>query len=83
MALWFLVEKCAVLCSYLVLRIKCGNSDQGELVYWVSKKYGASVVKELNAACRAGKYREELWQELTDHSVAELGAEWKGSKGQL
>jgi len=49
---------------------------------WVSKKYGDSVIKKIDAACRAGWYREDLWQELTGRSVADLGAEWKRSKGQ-
>ena len=50
---------------------------------WVSRKYGVSVIKKVDAACRAGNYREELWQELTGRSAADLGAEWKTSKGQV
>jgi len=50
---------------------------------WVAKRFGIDVVKKLNAACRAGRYRDEIWQELTGRSVVELGAEWKASKGQV
>jgi hypothetical protein len=34
-------------------------------------------VQKLNAAGRAGKYREELWKEVTGKSIQELGDEWK------
>ena len=50
---------------------------------WVSKKHGSSVIKKLNTECRAGRYREGLWQELTGRSAADLGAEWKASKGKV
>ena len=30
MALWFLAKKCDVLRRYRILRILCGNSDQGK-----------------------------------------------------
>ncbi|HTH47947.1 MAG TPA: basic secretory protein-like protein [Candidatus Limnocylindria bacterium] len=44
---------------------------------WVSTQYDPAIVQKLNAAGRAGKYREELWKEATGKTVQELGAEWK------
>ena len=44
---------------------------------WVTTTYDPQIVPKLNAAARAGKYREELWQETTGKTVQELGDEWK------
>jgi hypothetical protein len=44
---------------------------------WVSETHGRDVVPKLNAAIREGRYREELWKELTGQTVQELGDRWK------
>lgn len=44
---------------------------------WVTQEYGPRVYRELNAAMREGRYREELWKELTGHTPPELGEAWK------
>lgn len=44
---------------------------------WVVTKYDPAIVQKLNAAGRAGTYREELWKEATGKTVQELGDEWK------
>ncbi|MCC6235151.1 MAG: hypothetical protein IT580_21080 [Verrucomicrobiales bacterium] len=44
---------------------------------WVTTEYGPQVVRELNAAMREGRYRDELWPELTGRAAAELGEAWK------
>jgi Peptidase of plants and bacteria len=46
---------------------------------WVTENYDKDIVPKLNAAMRKGEYREELWQQRTGKSAAELGAEWKAS----
>ena len=46
---------------------------------WARSTYADTLVVDLNAACRAGEYRPELWVDLTGHTVEELGAEWKQS----
>jgi hypothetical protein len=38
-----------------------------------------SLITKLNAACRQGKYTDELWQEWTDKTLNELSEEWKTS----
>lgn len=48
---------------------------------WAQGKYDPELVVKLNAACREGKYRAEVWKELTGKDVEELGQEWKESLG--
>lgn len=35
------------------------------------------LITKLNAACRQGKYTDEIWKELTGKPLAELDDEWK------
>lgn len=51
---------------------------------WVARTYGLDVLKEVNAACRARRYRDTLWQELTGATLGELDGAWKdqGKKGE-
>ena len=46
---------------------------------YVIENYGKDkhVLARVNAACRQGKYTDELWQELTGKSLEELNEEWK------
>ena len=46
---------------------------------FVIENYGQdkNVLARVNAACREGKYTDELWQELTGKSLQELDHEWK------
>jgi hypothetical protein len=48
---------------------------------YVVEKYGAnkSVITKVNAACRQGKYTDDLWQELTGKSLVALNDEWKAA----
>lgn len=46
---------------------------------FVTDKYDARIVNKLNAIMRAGKYKAEVWKELTGKSVEELGREWQKS----
>ena len=46
---------------------------------FVTEKYDTNLVRKLNAAMREGKYKVELWKELTGKTVEELGQEWKKS----
>jgi hypothetical protein len=46
---------------------------------WVSETHDKDLVKDLNAACREGKYTQEFWTEHTKKTLAELGEEWKKS----
>lgn len=39
---------------------------------WVEKQHASGLVVKLNAALRAGKFREELWKEITGKTVDEL-----------
>ena len=36
-------------------------------------------MRKLNAEMRMGRYKEELWKELTGHTVQELAEEWKAA----
>lgn len=44
---------------------------------WVTQKYDADLVPQLNAAARAGRYTPALWTQYTGHTVQALGSEWK------
>ncbi|OQC21771.1 MAG: Plant Basic Secretory Protein [Planctomycetes bacterium ADurb.Bin069] len=46
---------------------------------WVARKHAPDIVKNLNAALREGRYREDLWKEYTGRTLEELGAAWKES----
>ena len=37
------------------------------------------VLTRVNAACREGKYTDEIWNELTGKSIQELNDEWKAA----
>src|SRR5208337_4346445 len=38
-----------------------------------------NLITKVNAACREGKYTDDLWKELTGKSLAELNDEWKAT----
>jgi hypothetical protein len=46
---------------------------------YVTEKYDPQLVKKLNAAMREGKYKPDVWKELTGKTVEELGREWQQS----
>ncbi len=48
---------------------------------YVVEKYDQekTLIANVNAACREGKYTDALWKELTGKSLAELNDEWKAS----
>jgi len=84
---WYLFEGAGDACEFsdwnsADVRYDGSYRYTANFLNWVSKKYGAHVIKKLDAACRAGSYRDDLWQELTGRSAADLGSEWKNSKGQ-
>jgi hypothetical protein len=51
----------------------------GHFLNWAQEKYDKDLVVQLNAACRQGKYSEDLWKQYTGKTLEELGAEWKES----
>ena len=51
----------------------------GHFLNWAQNKYDKDLVVKLNAACRQGKFSEDLWKQYTGKTVEELGAEWKES----
>jgi len=38
-----------------------------------------TLIQKVNAACREGKYSDDLWKELTGKTLAELNDEWKAA----
>ena len=46
---------------------------------YVVENYGKdkNLITKVNAACREGKYTDDLWKELTGKSLPELNDEWK------
>jgi len=79
---WFLYEpqtKGAEITKRNLANAKYDSSYRvtGNFLNWVSTQYDSNIVVKLNAAGRAGKYREELWKETTGKTVQALGEEWK------
>jgi hypothetical protein len=46
---------------------------------FVTAQYDPHIVRKLNAVMRAGKYKADVWADLTGKSVEELGREWQKS----
>lgn len=46
---------------------------------FLTEKYDPQIVRKLNATMREGKYKEDVWKELTGKPVEELGREWQKS----
>jgi hypothetical protein len=44
---------------------------------WVTQKYDANIVTEVNAVARQDKYTDDFWKQRTGKTLQELGAEWK------
>ncbi len=44
---------------------------------WVVEKHRPEIIRQLNAAMREGRYRDDLWATLTGHTLSDLGAAWK------
>ena len=61
----------------LQLRHDAGYRVTANFLDWVTRKYDKDIIPQLNAAMRAGKYRESIWKERAGHTLEELGAEWK------
>ena len=46
---------------------------------FVTEKYDPLLVRKLNVAMREGKYKPEVWKDITGKMVEELGREWQQS----
>ncbi len=46
---------------------------------FVTEKYDSQLVSKLNTAMRAGKYKDDIWKEITGKTAEELGREWQKS----
>ncbi len=46
---------------------------------FVCDKHDKEFVRKLNAIMRAGKYKEDVWKDLTGKTVQELEGEWKAT----
>ena len=79
---WFLYEpqtKGAEITARNLARAKYDASYRitGNFIDWVVRKHDKDIVQKLNAAARAGNYKEELWKDFTGKTVQELGEEWR------
>lgn len=46
-------------------------------INYVVENHDKDLVRKLNAALREGNYTEDLWKQYTNHTVEELGEQWK------
>ena len=79
---WFLYEpqtRGAEITARNLARAKYDASYRvtGNFLNWVTVTHNTNIVQKLNAAGRAGTYRDGLWKEHTGRTVQELGDEWK------
>jgi len=51
----------------------------GNFLNYVVEKYDKekTLITKVNAACRQGKYTDDIWKDLTGKQLAELNDEWK------
>jgi hypothetical protein len=49
----------------------------GNFLNWVTDHYDKTLVRDLNAAMREGKYTDDIWKKLTGKTADELNTEWK------
>ena len=49
---------------------------------WVTATHAPEIIRHLNAAAREGRYSDELWQQHTGHTLAELETAWRESLAQ-
>ncbi len=81
---WFLYEpesKGAEIGRHAASRARFDASYRvsANFLNWVTQQYDRQLVPKLNAAIREGRYSEQLWKELTGHTVQELGDQWKAN----
>jgi hypothetical protein len=79
---WFLYEpqtRGAEISRRSISRVNYDDSYRvsGNFLNWVTETYGRDIVQKLNAAARQGRYSDQFWTENTEHSIQELGEEWK------
>lgn len=43
---------------------------------WVAREHDKDLLEHLNAACREGRYTDEIWKERTGKSLEELSKAW-------
>jgi hypothetical protein len=60
-------------------RYNAAYRDSAAFLAYVSAKYDKALVRKVNALLREGRYRDQVFKELTGKTVEELGAEWKAS----
>ncbi len=60
-------------------RFDAGYRATARFLDWAILKYDKSLIQQLNAAAREGKYDDQLWKQYTGSTVQELGDEWKKS----
>jgi hypothetical protein len=56
-----------------------GYRETAAFLAYVTEKYDKVIVRKLNAALRAGDYKDELFKKYTGKTVKELDEEWRAS----
>jgi len=79
---WFLYEpesKGAEITARNIERVKFDDSYRvsANFLNWVNGAHPKEIIRNLNTACREGRYSPDLWKEWTGKTVEELGADWK------
>lgn len=62
------------------LRHDAGYRVSANFLDYVVGKYDRELITKLNAACRQGRYSDELWRTCTGKPLAELAQEWKETR---
>jgi hypothetical protein len=77
---WFLYEpqtKGALVRDPSKAKFDASYRVTANFLNWVTEKYDRDLVREMNAAMRAGNYSADLWKKYTGKEAQELGEEWK------
>ncbi len=61
------------------LRYDAGYRISANFLNYVVQTYDTNLITKLNAACREGRYNEDLWKTSAGKTLPELADEWKTS----
>jgi len=84
---WFLYEpqaKGAEITKHNFAAAKYTDSYRttANFINWVVRTYDKDFLRKINSAARAGNYSEQIWQNSTKKTSAELGQEWQDANAK-
>ncbi len=57
-----------------------GYKDAAGFLKWVAATYGKETLQKINAVCKDGSYRPQIWRQLTGDSISRLEMKYRIAK---